>query len=82
MSAIVRLTPHRELPIVADNVDTLQRVLREAFNQRRKTLRNNLKNLLSGEQIETLGIDPGIRPEQLGLTEFVTIANFLERQAR
>ena len=82
MSAIVRLTPHRELPIVADNVDTLQRVLREAFNQRRKTLRNNLKNLLSGEQIETLGIDPGIRPEQLGLTEFVTITNFLERQAR
>ena len=81
-SAIVRLIPHATVPHPADDVEVLEILVRDAFNQRRKTLRNNLKNLLSGEQIETLGIDPGIRPEQLGLTEFVTIANFLERQAR
>ncbi|GAB3375714.1 16S rRNA (adenine(1518)-N(6)/adenine(1519)-N(6))-dimethyltransferase RsmA [Spongiibacter taiwanensis] len=76
-SAIVRLTPHTELPHPANSVDTLQQVLRSAFNQRRKTLRNNLKELISSEALEDLGIDPGLRPEKLALAEFVTIANHL-----
>ncbi len=74
-SAIVRLVPHQILPHPANNVDLLQRVLREAFNQRRKTLRNNLKNLISAEQLDAIGINPGERPEKLSLAEFVTIAN-------
>jgi 16S rRNA (adenine1518-N6/adenine1519-N6)-dimethyltransferase len=74
-SAIVRLVPHRELPCPAQDVAILQQVLRESFNQRRKTLRNNLKNLISGEQLEALGIDPGERPEKLALETFVQIAN-------
>lgn len=80
MSSIVRLTPHANLPCPADDVDTLQRVLREAFNMRRKTLRNNLKNSISDDQLETLGIDPGVRPERLELADFVAIANFIHRK--
>lgn len=74
-SAIVRLIPHRQLPHPAEDVATLQRVLREAFNQRRKTLRNNLKNLISAEQLEAIGLNPGERPEKLSLADFVAIAN-------
>lgn len=74
-SAIVRLTPHRELPIQARDVNCLQEVVRTAFNQRRKTLRNNLKPLIDGPTLESLGIDPQLRPERLSLTEFVRIAD-------
>ncbi len=79
MSSIVRLTPHAALPHPADSINTLQQVLREAFNMRRKTLRNNLKNSISEAQLTTLGIDPGARPERLDLAEFVAIANFIHR---
>lgn len=80
-SAIVRLTPHRELPCPADNVTVLQNILREAFNQRRKTLRNTLKSVISADQIDALGIDSGSRPERLSLAEFVQIANHVHHTA-
>lgn len=74
-SAIVRLTPHQQLPHPANDVETLQSVLRTAFNQRRKTLRNSLKTMISSEQLEALTIDPAARPETLSLQQFVNIAN-------
>lgn len=52
----------------------LDLVVRNAFNQRRKTLRNTLKSVASAEQIEAAGIDPGVRAEQLAIAEFVRIA--------
>lgn len=76
-SAIVRLIPYKELPHTAKDVSKLEVVVRTAFNQRRKTLRNNLKPLLSGEEIEQLGIDPGLRPERLTLKEFIAISDYL-----
>ena len=77
-SAIVRLTPHVQLPHPANDVKALQALLRTCFNQRRKTLRNSLKNNVSSDQLEALGIDPGARPETLSLEQFVTISNSLE----
>lgn len=80
-SAIIRLTPHAERPYRADNYAALERVVREGFSQRRKTIRNTLKNLLTGDAIEAVGIDPGLRPEQLTLVDFVNLANqFHHRQ--
>jgi 16S rRNA (adenine1518-N6/adenine1519-N6)-dimethyltransferase len=49
--------------------------VRESFNQRRKTLRNALKNFLDAKQIESLEIDPGVRPEQLTIQQFASLAN-------
>ena len=76
-SAIIRLTPYTTLPHPADDIKKLEDVVRTAFNQRRKTLRNNLKPLLSAEELESLGIDPGLRPEKLALSHFVAISNYL-----
>jgi 16S rRNA (adenine1518-N6/adenine1519-N6)-dimethyltransferase len=59
----------------------LELVVREAFNQRRKTLRNTLKPLLSEESIVAEGLDPTLRPEQVDLAGFVRLANHLARQA-
>ncbi|MGH8436833.1 MAG: 16S rRNA (adenine(1518)-N(6)/adenine(1519)-N(6))-dimethyltransferase RsmA, partial [Pseudomonas sp.] len=55
----------------------LERVVREAFNQRRKTLRNTLKALLSSDEIAAANVDGCLRPEQLDLAAFVRLADKL-----
>ncbi len=74
-SAIVRMSPYDVLPFPAKDTKTLERVVREAFSMRRKTLRNTLKNLISAEQLEAIGIDTTLRPERLTLEEYVRIAD-------
>jgi len=74
-SAIVRLVPYDELPHPARNHKVLERVVREAFSMRRKTIRNTLKNLIDAATLESLGIDTGLRPENLSLAQYVTIAD-------
>ena len=46
-----------------------------AFAQRRKTLRNNLKNNLTTAHIAAVGIDPQARAETLSLTDFHQLAS-------
>ena len=79
-SAIVRLVPHEVLPYPAKDPALLERVVREAFNQRRKTLRNTLKGLLDSQAIEAAGVDGSLRPEQLDLAAFVRLADQLAEQ--
>lgn len=79
-SAIIRLTPYRELPHLAKDISQFETVVRTAFNMRRKTLRNNLKPLLTADALEEIGIDPGLRPEKLPISDFVRISNYLTDQ--
>jgi len=65
------------LPYPVKDYRTLENIVRESFSMRRKTLRNNLKNTISSEQLEALGIDPSLRPERLGLPEYTRIADFV-----
>ncbi|MBS3803976.1 MAG: 16S rRNA (adenine(1518)-N(6)/adenine(1519)-N(6))-dimethyltransferase RsmA [Oleiphilaceae bacterium] len=76
-SAIVRLVPHEALPCPAKDLATLQSVVRTAFNARRKTLRKALAGLTSVEELQALGIDDGLRPENLTLAQYVAIADAL-----
>ena len=46
-----------------------------AFGQRRKTLRNTLKLWLTAEDITALDIDSQLRAENLGVAEFVKLAD-------
>jgi 16S rRNA (adenine1518-N6/adenine1519-N6)-dimethyltransferase len=52
-----------------------KKVVKTAFNQRRKTLRNSLKSLTNG--IELPPHFSGERPEQLGVSEFIELTNLL-----
>jgi 16S rRNA (adenine1518-N6/adenine1519-N6)-dimethyltransferase len=79
-SAIVKLTPLRPLPYPATNIDTFTTVVRAAFSQRRKTIRNTLKNLLSSDQLASLELDLNLRPENLSLEDYVRISNVLDRK--
>ncbi|MEH6347493.1 MAG: 16S rRNA (adenine(1518)-N(6)/adenine(1519)-N(6))-dimethyltransferase RsmA [Bermanella sp.] len=76
-SAIVRLAPYETLPHPVKDHRTLENVVRTSFSMRRKTLRNNLKKVISSEQLENLGIDPSLRPERLSLAEFVLISDYI-----
>lgn len=74
-SAIARLTPLAEVKTPVDNTEDFAKLVKQAFSQRRKTLRNTLKGLLDSEQIKSLGIDPQARAETLEVCEFATLAN-------
>ncbi len=74
-SAIVRLVPYDTPPVQVNDFAALERVVAQAFSQRRKTLRNTLKGLLDAEAIEAAGIDPQRRAETLSLEEFAALAN-------
>lgn len=76
-SAIVRLIPHETLPHPARDLSMLQQVVRTAFNARRKTLRKALGSLITAEELQTLGINDGLRPENLTLADYVAIADYL-----
>lgn len=72
-SAIVRLLPYEQPPYEVDSVETLSKLVTQAFSQRRKTLRNTLKGWLDEEAIIRAGVDPTLRPEQLSLQDFVAL---------
>ncbi|MBM2829818.1 MAG: rRNA ((1518)-N(6)/adenine(1519)-N(6))-dimethyltransferase, partial [Gammaproteobacteria bacterium] len=55
--------------------DIFATVVKKSFMQRRKTLRNALKDMLNEKQIRALGIDPGNRAERLTINDFVALAN-------
>jgi len=77
-SAIVRLVPYKELPYKATNIKTLENLVNVAFQQRRKTLRNALKQLLAPDVIEQLPIDTSARAEEISLPEYVATSNLLD----
>ena len=81
MSAIVRLQPKTLDASDRTLLPTLQDVVRLAFGQRRKTLRNSLRPVLDEAAIRTAGIDPGLRAERLGLDEFRALADRARPQA-
>ena len=76
-SAVLRLQPWQQKPYQANDLKLLAQVVTQAFSMRRKTLRNTLKTLLTTEQIESVGIDPTLRPENLSVKNYVELSNLL-----
>lgn len=74
MSAIVRLKP-RTFKLQASDMAVMNKVVRISFSQRRKTLRNNLKQILTAEQLDLLEQDLKKRPEQLSVEDYVNMSN-------
>ena len=80
-SAIVRLTLHKPLPHIADDPNHLGRLVNCVFQQRRKTLHNALKPFLTSKatisNATSLPIDTRLRPENLSVSDYVMLSNFL-----
>jgi len=77
-STMVRITPFLKPAFPIASQERFERLVRAAFSQRRKTLRNALKGLLSEGQLRSLGIDPGLRPERLEPEQYARIAASVE----
>jgi 16S rRNA (adenine1518-N6/adenine1519-N6)-dimethyltransferase len=71
-SAVVRLEPLESMLHVDEDL------LRKAFSARRKTLRNALR----GVDLDALGIDPGLRPENLTPQDYARIAETTRRRPK
>lgn len=72
-STVVRLRPRADAP-GPQAVAALSAATRLAFANKRKTIRNNLKQHISSESLIELGIDPGVRAETLNLEQFARLA--------
>lgn len=84
-SAVIRLTKHEKPPVYVEDETLMFKMIRAAFNQRRKTLVNALNNSpeiqADKELIQTVliqaGLLPTVRGEALTLDQFADIANRL-----
>ena len=84
-SAVIRLDRYEEPPVQVEDEEFMFKIIRAAFNQRRKTLANGLGNapdlpitrVQAAEALEELGFSASIRGEALTLEEFALLSNHL-----
>jgi 16S rRNA (adenine1518-N6/adenine1519-N6)-dimethyltransferase len=76
-SAFIRLVPHEKPPVETGDPAAFAEVVRLAFGQRRKALRNALSTVLSRAQIEAAGVDPSERAERIDLVGFAALSREL-----
>ncbi len=84
-SAVIKLTRHEKPPVEVQDEELMFKLVRAAFNQRRKTLQNSINNYpelhLSKEKVvealEKMGLSQTIRGEALSLEQFAKLSNLL-----
>lgn len=72
-SAVIVLTQREEPLCSREDEATLRALANRGFAMRRKTLRNNLKGLFTGEEIESIGTDPSLRAEALTMDDWLVL---------
>jgi len=77
-SSVVRLVPYHDIAHRAVDYNFFTQLVKQAFSQRRKTLRNSLKSLVSDADWEKVDIDPHLRPEELAVADYVKLSNGLK----
>ena len=82
-SCFLSLDFREQPPVKVRDEGRFFKLIRTAFNQRRKTLRNSLDGLVVQDKLKNFlqgaGIDKNIRPEDLSLEQFGSLSNFLEK---
>jgi 16S rRNA (adenine1518-N6/adenine1519-N6)-dimethyltransferase len=73
-SAVVRLTPRIQTPLSEKQFDWFSRVVKEAFNYRRKKLGNCLQRFIKPQGLAALDINPNARPQEISVSEFIRIS--------
>ncbi len=74
-SAIVRMRPRPLAALGARDATVFYRVVAAAFSQRRKMLRNTLRDIIAEGQLAELGVAPTRRAEEIAVDDYVRIAN-------
>ncbi len=79
-SSIVRLTPYQKIPYLADNYEHFENLVKQAFGQRRKTLRNSLRKIITDKDWEQIHINSTLRAEELSVADYVALSNMKIQQ--
>ena len=79
-SAILKLQPISHKPDETPDYKALEELVRTAFSQRRKTLKNTLKDLCTLEQLDKVGIDPSQRAETVSLDAFIKLHRLVKSE--
>ena len=79
-SAVVRLVPYERPPHPVTNQRHFANLVKTAFGQRRKTIRNALKSLVGSETLDLAGIDPRARPETISVADYVRLSELSRHQ--
>lgn len=79
-SAIVRMIPIPQNDIQVQDEKLYAEIVKAAFGQRRKTLRNTLRGYISEADFVQLGIDAQMRAENLGYLDYAKMSNWITSQ--
>lgn len=86
-SAVIKLTLRDNEPYPLEDKNLMFKLVRAAFNQRRKTLVNSIKNAANldttkeaiSSALEEMNLSPSVRGEALSLEEFCILSNILSK---
>jgi 16S rRNA (adenine1518-N6/adenine1519-N6)-dimethyltransferase len=76
-STVVRLVPHHPVPHPAQDYAHFANLVKQAFSQRRKTLRNSLKLIMTDNDWISSNLNSTLRAEQLTVADYVNLSNAL-----
>ncbi len=76
-SAFIRLIRKRRISPKVINKDRFEQIVKIAFSQKRKTIKNNFKNILFDKDFLNLEIAPKIRSEALTIDQFIKLENYV-----
>jgi 16S rRNA (adenine1518-N6/adenine1519-N6)-dimethyltransferase len=76
-SAFIRLVRKKRVNPKVINKDSFEKIVKVAFSQKRKTIKNNFKNILFDKDFFNLEISPKIRSEALTIDQFIKLENYV-----
>jgi 16S rRNA (adenine1518-N6/adenine1519-N6)-dimethyltransferase len=79
---MVELVPWDQPPVAVKDPALFAEMVKRAFGQRRKTLRNALADLMEEAGFTACGIDPGLRAERLSVADFARLSEQAKRPVR
>jgi len=77
-SLFLRLKPKENKDLEYLDIECLQNVTLKAFTKRRKKISSGLKELLTKEDLKKINIDPGLRPENLTIADYISITKYIQ----
>ena len=76
-SAFIRLIRKKRVSLKVVDKDSFEKIVKVAFSQKRKTIKNNFKNILFDKDFFNLKISPIIRSEALTIDQFIKLENYV-----
>lgn len=79
-SAIIYLQPFIQPEHKKVEIEALNKVVTQAFSQRRKTISNTLKNIVTEDDFFQVGIEPSQRPETVTVEQFIALSKLYQHE--